>query len=148
LAAALLVIFCLLPVYPRLCLRDGDTGKLYATFPMEEGGEFAVYFIHSVNKTPVWDMYQVRGGEIYVVGTRYSGFGAGVPTELAPGQTLTYDENGDMLITGMALKMDRLAYVVGTVADHVCVIDGAEHSLRDLCGRNSVVVFEYKETLL
>ena len=104
------------------------------------GGEFSVEFIHSVNKSPVEDFYQVRKDGIYVVRTKYYGFGAGVQTELEDGQILTYEDNGSsMVISGIDRRMDDLQYIVGTVSDHVLRIGGKEISLRDTCGRNTRV---------
>ena len=83
-------------------------------------------FIHSVNQYPLTDVYQIRDHKIYVVRTIYNNFGAGVQTELEDGQTLTYDENGEMVISGF---------------DKEITIHGKEISLRELCGRNSKVEF-------
>ena len=108
---------------------------------MEEGDEFSVSFIHSVNKSPLIDVYQIKGHTIYVVRTIYYGFGAGVQTELEDGQTLAYGEDGAMIISGFDREMPHLSYIVGTVSDHVLAIRGKEISLRDVCGRNSTVEF-------
>ena len=98
-------------------------------------------FIHSVNQYPLTDVYQIRDHKIYVVRTIYNNFGAGVQTELEDGQTLTYDENGEMVVSGFAKEMPYLSYIVGTVSDHTLTLHGKEISLRDLCGRNSKVEF-------
>ena len=55
---------------------------------------------------------------------------------------MTYDDEGNMVITGFDITYDPLRYIVGTVSDHILTIDGKEISLRDLCGRNARVVFE------
>ena len=124
-----------------LVLRNGDTNAEYARFRVKEGDEFSVTFIHSVNKYPLTDVYQIRDHKIYVVRTIYNNFGAGVQTELEDGQTLTYDENGEMVISGFDKEMPYLSYIVGTVSDHTLTIHGKEISLRELCGRKSKVEF-------
>ena len=106
-----------------------------------EGDEFSVGFIHSVNKSPLTDVYQIKDHKIYVVRTIYYGFGAGVQTELEDGQTLSYGENGEMIISGFDRELPYLSYMVGTVSDHTLTVRGKEISLRDLCGRNSAVEF-------
>ncbi|MEG1682846.1 MAG: DUF1850 domain-containing protein [Oscillospiraceae bacterium] len=126
----------------HLVLTDADTGSVYARYPMGEGDRFSVEFIHSVNQSPVRDIYEVRDGtDLYVVETDYFAFGAGVQTELNPGETLTYGEDGSMRVTGIDIALPRLAYMVGTVSDHTLRIGGQTISLRALCGRNSNVVF-------
>lgn len=124
-----------------LTLRNGDTKEVYARYRVAEGDEFSVGFIHSVNKSPLTDVYQIRDHKIRVVRTIYYGFGAGVQTEIEDGQTLTYGENGEMIVSGFDLELPHLSYIVGTVSDHMLTIHGEEISLRQLCGRNSTVEF-------
>ena len=101
-------------------------------------------FIHSVNKSLVCDYFVLRNGEIYAEKTVYSAFGAGVQTEVEEGQTLTYNEDGTMTISGFNQRFDKLSYIVGTVYDHVLTIGGETISLTELCGRNAAVVFEVR----
>lgn len=124
-----------------LVLRNGDTQEEYARFRISEGDEFSVMFIHSVNQYPLTDVYQIKDHKIYVVRTIYNNFGAGVQTEIEEGQTLTYRENGEMIVSGFNMEMPYLSYIVGTVSDHTLTINGKEISLRELCGKNSKVEF-------
>ena len=142
--AAVLVLKPFMPGNEKLVLRDGDNRKVYAQYDAPEGTRFSVAFIHSVNKTEVKETYEIKDGGIYLQECLYSGFGAGVATEVEEGQTLTYTEDGKMLISGYNIPIPNLSYIVGTVSDHVLEINGVEISLRELCGRNSVVRFEYK----
>ena len=148
-AAVLILVFAVLAAafaYQhhglRLVLSSAKTGKVYARFPVRESDTFSVGFVHSVNKSPVTDYYEIRDDGIYVVKTVYYGFGAGVQTELEEGQKLEYGDDGSMIITGFDRKMDDLIYFVGTVSDHMLTLqEGEEISLRDLCGRNAMVRF-------
>lgn len=128
-----------------LVLRNADTGSPYARYPMEEGDTFSVTFIHSVNKTPLTDCYQVEEGSIYVEKTIYYSFGAGVQTELEGDETLTYGEDGSMIVSGFHREIPDLIYFVGTVSDHTLRVNGGEEiSLRALCGRSAKVRFTYQ----
>lgn len=122
-----------------LTLRNPETGAVYARYRVAEGERFSVQFVHSVNKSPVIDCYQVRGGKVYVTQTVYYNFGAGVQTELGPGESLSYGDDGAMIVSGIDREMDGLYYFAGTVSDHILTIGGREVSLRTLCGRNSRV---------
>jgi hypothetical protein len=135
---------------PCLVLRDGDTGKVISFYPVKEGDEFSITFVHSVNNSPVTDIYQIRNGKLYVVRTIYYSFGAGVQTEIEDGQTLDYGPDGSMIVSGFNIPMDNLSYIVGTVSDHELEIDGQSISLRELCGRNVTVRFtcEYRFNIL
>ena len=138
--AAAVFIQCLSTQY--LVLYNADTGKNYITEKAEDGLMFSVEFIHSVNKTPVKDTFRIENGEIRAYSTVYRSFGAGVQTALEGDQKMTYDEEGNMIITGFDITYDPLRYCVGTVSDHVLTLGGEEISLRGMCGRQTNVVFE------
>ncbi|MEA5082621.1 MAG: DUF1850 domain-containing protein [Lachnospiraceae bacterium] len=142
-AVAALFVFILFPTGEAvLQLRDGENGKIYAKYEAYEGMTFSVSFIHSVNKSRVKETYEIKDGAIYLESCLYSAFGAGVATEVEEGQTLTYTEDGEMLLSGFNRRIDGLSYIVGTVSDHILEVEDEEISLRDLCGRNSTVRFE------
>ena len=128
-----------------LVLSNADSGQVYATYPVENGDTFAVEFIHSVNKSPVRDVYEIREGEIWNTQCIYYGFGAGVEEELGEGETLSYGENGEMIISNIEKKIDNMVIVVGTISDHTLYLGDETISLRDLCGRSSKVLFSCQQ---
>ena len=134
------------PAQGRLLLEDPRGEELYAAYDVAVGDSFSITFIHSVNQSPVIDVFEIREDGIYGVKTIYYGFGAGVPTELEEGQILEYGEDGSMIISGIDVKLDNLIYRVGTVSDHTLSVNGGEEiSLRDLCGRNARVAFRFEQ---
>lgn len=144
--AATVVIYFQCVGIGYLTLRNTQDGSLYGRFPVREGDVFSVGFIHSVNKSPLTDYYEIRSDGIYVVKTVYYGFGAGVETELQEGEKLEYGSDGSMIVTGFNKRMDNLIYFVGTVSDHTLTINGGDGiSLRKLCGRNASVRFSYEK---
>ena len=142
LAAAVFLLF--IPKGHFLVLTYERTGEEIARYPFSPEDTFSVSFIHSVNKSPVIDRYEIRDGKITVVETTYYHFGAGVQTELNEGEVLSYGEDGAMIISNINKTTDPLLYVVGTVSDHILTIHGQEISLRDLCGRNALIRFSYR----
>lgn len=141
------VMFCLNSCEDKgdelvLCYSEND--EVIETFFVEEGDEFSVEFIHSVNKSPVKDVYVIREGKIFVDRTIYSTFGAGVQTEILEGQTLSYDEQGNMIVSGFNMEFPKVECIVGTVYDHVLEIGGESISLTELCGKNAFVYFELR----
>jgi hypothetical protein len=127
-----------------LVLSNADTGEVYASYPLAEGDTFGVEFIHSVNKSPVRDIYEIRDGAIWNTQCIYYGFGAGVEEILLEGETLTYGDNGEMIVSDIDTQMDHMVLVVGTISDHTLYIGDETVSLRDLCGRSSKVLFSYE----
>ncbi len=131
-----------------LVLSDGDTGQEYARYPLKPGEAFSITFIHSVNQTPVTDCYDVgRDGAVYLRKTIYYDFGAGVPFDLNEGETLSYAEDGAMVISGIDRMIPDFYLFVGTVSDHTLSVGGKEISLRELCGRNTKVHIAYELSL-
>ena len=128
----------------RLVLSDPASGEVYASYPVEEGDEFSVEFIHSVNKSPVRDYYQCRADGIWNTRCVYYGFGAGVEEILLEGETLSYGENGEMIVSNIEHRLDPMILVVGTISDHTLRVGEETVSLRDLCGRSSKVLFTYE----
>lgn len=60
---------------------------------------------------------------------------------MGPSETLTYDRDGRMVISGFQTKIESLNLIVGTVSDHTLTLKGRTLSLRELCGRNAAVSF-------
>ena len=145
--AAVFAIIWLMCAKPCLVLRDAETGRRYGAYELQEGEPFSVTFVHSVNKSPVTEVYEVRDGDIYVTTCIYSTLGAGVATTLEEGQSYYIDEEGRWVLQGVDTRIDPLIYVVGTVSDHVLELRGEAISLRTLCGRNSKVCFEMRRCL-
>ena len=132
-------------------ITDVYKRQVYARYKMGEGDRFSVTFIHSVNKYPLTDTYEIENKTIYVEETTYCSFGAGVQTELNPGETLdkVYVDRPDykgwaMVIRNIHQDRTNVGYIVGTVSDHVLNVNGEDVSLRDLCGKNAPVRFNYE----
>ena len=136
-AAIVLIIAAASLLIPRagyyLTLRNKDSGELYARYRMDEGDRFSITFKHSVNQYPLTDTFEI------------SAYGAGVQVELNPGEELSYTDDGAMLITGIHQDRTGVCYAVATVYDFFLKVkDGPDISLRDLCGRNSLVTLNYE----
>ena len=127
-----------------LTVTDCDTGERYARYPMGEGDRFSIEFKHSVNLSPVIDIYEIRDGDIYVEETVYYHFGAGVQTQLNEGETLTYGEDGSMIVGNIHQLRNNVRYIVGTLYDHLLTVGDESVNLSRLCGKNTKVCFNYE----
>lgn len=120
-------------------LKDGDTGKVFLKIPVKEGDVFSITFEHSVNKSPVTDEFLVMKKGFKSHRTLFESFGAGMETGVGEGQTLTYEEDGTMVLSGFTTHFETFNLIVGTVSDHILKINEQEISLRELCGKNRSV---------
>lgn len=122
-----------------LVLRDGNTGREYARYPVEPGEECSVEFIHSVNRTPVRDVYEItEDGRFHNVRCIYYGFGAGVQTQLEEGETLSY-QDGAMVIDQIEKYSDELIYSLIPISTHVLRVGEETVSLPELVGGKAVL---------
>lgn len=119
-----------------LVISGQETGGQYGAWPLAEGAEFAIEFVHSVNQSPVRDTFRVEAGRIRPVETVFYSYGAGMQAGLEEGQTLTR-EGDALVIRGFTAAYKELNYIVGTVSDHLLCINNETISLRELCGRNA-----------
>ena len=49
-----------------------------------------------------------------------------------------------MIVGNIHQIRNNVGYIVGTVYDHLLTVNGREISLRDLCGKNAAVRFNYE----
>jgi hypothetical protein len=105
---------------------------------MDEGEEFILSFVHSVNRRPVYDTLRIVGDHLVVVQSRYDSFGAGMPeTSDGEGQ-LAWDADG-WLIWTVNRSIPGLDLFVGRNARHSITIRGVERALADLVEPGSSV---------
>ena len=119
-------------------IKDAASGRIYGQWPLEEGEEFAIEFIHSVNQSPVREGYANESGIIRLRFVRFHSFGAGMLSDLEGGLELKRDGDA-MIITGFSTSFKVLNYIVGTVSDHLLFIRNEIVSLREFCGRNAQI---------
>lgn len=146
LTAAVAVIFGIANSGTRLVICDRDTNKVYASYSVEQGEEFSISFIHSVNITEVTDVYYVDGKTIVCDKCVYSSFGAGMPTEWEENWQVSY-EGDKMTVSGLDIRQKAVTYIVGTVYDHVLHLGGENIVLNELCGKNAEITLKIRAPL-
>ena len=129
-----------------LVIHDFNTGKEYMYIEMKGKTEFSIDFIHSVNKSNVKEKYTIDGNEIVCDTLVYSAFGAGMPDNLDPSLTLSYDNDGNMIISGYNIRFNNknpLTVAISIPYDHILTIGDKEYSLGSLIGHGTVVTISY-----
>lgn len=127
-----------------LVLKNEQNDNVLAEYKLNENGDFAVMFRHSVNQSIVEDRYKVVDCDIVVYETLYYNFGAGVQTVMEDGQTLTETDDGGMIVGGIDSVMDRLIYRPSPVYDHTLKVGDQEFSLTDLAVDCDLILFQIK----
>lgn len=130
--ALTLVAAAFIPMFPALEVREWKSGRLLYLTPMRVGGKFEVNFVHSVEKTPVREVFRAeRDLSIYLVETIYESFGAGLPTTPDEGAKLVVG-GGKTRITGMNRRIGNLFLAVSPFPGHTLATGEETIVLADL----------------
>ncbi len=110
------VFFSFSPVH-FLMIRSAD-GSVRASYPLQGTEEFAVRYIHSVQKTPVIEVFRVDFREgLELRETVYTDFGAGLPF-LLEGSAVFESGGGKFRIYGIKKHLPDVVFRVGRFADY------------------------------
>lgn len=123
-----------------LLLQNEQSGKVLFCGEAADGERFSVSYIHSVNKSPVTEYYQIQSSEIYLTELRYKAFGAGMPTHPEENQTQRY-EDGNIVVEGFARQMPYLCYSIGRIAEHTLHFREKSIPLKELDAPGQPVLF-------
>ncbi len=66
-----------LPFLPTITIESKE-GKVLYVSPWKQGSTFELSYLHSVNKSPITDLFTVKDGKILLIASRFHSFGAGV----------------------------------------------------------------------
>lgn len=90
--------------------------------------KFTLSFIHSVQKTPVYEIYYIDdNNNLILKETRYYSLGVGLPFTAESGHFS--NENGEFRITGLNRKFPSISMMVSPIPGHVIIIGDKKYSL-------------------
>jgi hypothetical protein len=127
----IVVFFLFYPLYPVLRITTVKTEKVLVCAKMDEGEEFVLSFIHSVNKRPVYDTIRVEGNHLLIVKSRFDSFGAGMPETSTDTMKLQLGKDG-WLEWVVNRPAPEVTFFVGWVANHSLRIKGRDIPFIDL----------------
>ncbi len=148
LAVVTILLVIAMMVYPVEVLKasDAKSGEYLRSWWPRGDNSFTVKYIHSVERTPVWEMYTMDDGEIILRETVFQSYGAGLPA------TSPYDF--DIVEDGFRLynidqKMTNLVYRTGAVrANHELMVGGKPYFFVEFSEPTEAVKFETQKTPL
>ncbi|NHM27375.1 DUF1850 domain-containing protein [Desulfofundulus sp. TPOSR] len=124
-----------------LLVREVNSGRELRVGYLNQGEKFEIRYIHSVDRLPVYEEFQLINGELVLTGTRFLSFGAGLGYT---GEGLLRGEGKWNIIEGMYRRVDSLPLRVGTIADHTLLYRGREIHLGDHFDGQALVRIEVK----
>ncbi|AKG73068.1 DUF1850 domain-containing protein [Salinicoccus halodurans] len=91
-----------------LVVAEYETGETLYETRVDQGERFAITYIHSVERSPVKEVFEVRNEEIYTMESHTESFGAGMPyngedVEMKNGKFII--RNIDRKVHGGSLKV-------------------------------------------
>lgn len=122
------------PADLAVVVTDGE-GETLLAVPVEPGDSVVLAYTHSVEKTPVRDVYEVRESGLVLTRTEFQSYGAGLPS--TADVTL---ENGTFVHEVPATDPGPLAVSPGEVAGHELVVGDERIDLVDRADGETVVL--------
>lgn len=141
-----MTIFLVAPMHLALTITDGKSMDLLFVERMEPDERFAIEFIHSIHKTPVYEEYFIDDGQNIILDqVIYESYGVGNPSTLEPGQTYKH-VNGKYIIGNMNRKLPYFDQAIGQIiADHQLKLKGKSVPLAGLNPPGSWVRVQVKK---
>ena len=109
---------------------------------IKQGAEFAIKYIHSVEKTPVWDYFKVTEEDILLTSTKYMSYGAGLPF-LKKNNYIV--ENDRFIIKEIDTKLEQIPLRVSDYAKHELVVNDESHQLYQLTKTQNLVLIKVED---
>ncbi len=148
LLSILLFVIFVFGLYPLqiLSVKDGEGNIKYWQF-INEKDQFTISCIHSVEKTPVDEIYSIQNGDIVLKETVYSDFGAGLPYQATGTQKFSH-EGKVFRITGYNIEIPVLYIRVGRFAEHTFTFEDKEYKLTKWAKPGENLAFDIEKTNL
>lgn len=125
LAVIMSTLLFLITSSPKIFI--GTEEETVAVVDAEENLPLTIKFIHSVQKTPVIEELEYRGGEFVLLRTKYKSQGVGLPFDVADGK---FYRDGDWFIMDdMNRRFKNLELRTGKGTQLKITLNGREHEL-------------------
>ena len=114
---------------------EDDGGETLLSVPVEENTTVTVAYTHSVEKTPVRDVYAVRDGGLVMTRMEFESFGAGLPSTV----DVERDTDRSFVYHPPDQRTRELIVATSRVAGHDLVVGGGgRYDLVELADGGSV----------
>lgn len=107
-----------------LRLEDPRSGESLGVFRVEEGDRFAIHYVHSFDKTPIREVYEIRDGGIVQIREEFKYHAIGL--EYTEGDQT---REGEFTVLHMDRRLDSFTVRVAKATDQSLVIEGEKRLL-------------------
>lgn len=133
----LVVTGCSFLVRVPVLTVTGERGPVFC-LPLVKNETFSLTFVHSVQKTPVWENFTLgEEDRLVLVSTFYESLGVGLP--FLPGEGELTNDHGRFVLTGLNRTFPEIALRVSPVAKQTLVYRGRQIDLNGLFPPDSLV---------
>lgn len=125
-----------------LVVEDASSGERLLTTPVSEGTPVVLSYMHSVEKTPIRDIYAVHNGSLVMTKMKFQSYGWGLPARANVTREngwFTFDPNG---------SYKEIYVKPGRVADHQLRIGNQTYDLVALSNAQGVRLYITNRSIL
>jgi hypothetical protein len=123
-----------------LVVEDAATGERLVTAPVDQGTTVTLAYTHSVEKTPVEDVYTVNGTRLDNTLMRFESYGWGLPARA----NVTLRDGWFVFDPGRSYE--ELYVKPGRVAGHTLTVDDETHDLVERSNASTVRIAVTRRT--
>jgi len=109
-----------------LVVEDIETGEVYLSESVDDGSTVALEYMHSVEKSRVYDEYRVDGDRLVNTRMEFESYGWGLPARVDVENvngTLVYAPDEPIA------ELETLSVSPGRIAGHTLIVDGQRYDL-------------------
>src|SRR5699024_7370380 len=120
------------PAGSVLVVEDASSGEQLLTTPVSEGTPVVLSYMHSVEKTPIRDVYAVHNGSLVMTRMDFQSYGWGLPARANVTREngwFTFDPNG---------SYKEIYVKSGRVADHHLRVGNRTYDLVEISNAQGV----------
>ena len=115
-----------------LVVEDADTGDTLLSVPVHDGSTVTLAYMHSVEKTPVEDVYTVNGTRLDNTLMRFKSYGWGLPAR----ENVTLEDG--WFVFDPNRSYEEFYVKPGRIAGHTLTVDGETYDLVERSNASSV----------
>jgi len=128
-----------------LVVEDVETGEVYLSEPVDDGSIVALEYMHSVEKSRVYDEYRIDGTTLVNTRMEFESYGWGLPARVDVENingTLVYEPDEPIA------ELETLSVSPGRIAGHTLIIDAHRHDLVDATNASDVRLYVDRQSVI